>query len=457
MKLHVLRLLGVGCVVVLLMAGCGRGSNRMRGGFAQATPAPVPTAVAHQTSVRPTVTIAGIIAPLQNVAISNSLTEFADQVYVNEGDHVHAGQVLAQLDTADLRAQLDAQLRTAASDEAKVSQARYTAKLNYGQNPQQVAQARQALSQAQHTLQLDTVTMQRDEQLFKQGYLQEQTYDQARTQATNDEASVRSAQAALNSAIVNQQVNGTPQQGLQVANIQSAQADAAAARAQAQQIRVQIAHATITSPVDGIVINRNLNPGEYPSGRTLFTIQELSHVYAELNASSTDVFRIRSGAPVQIRAGGDQSGHIYNGKIVAVLGQVQPGSTNFTVKAEVANPGNVLQAGIPVTGTIALPAAAGVGIPSTSFLDDTRSSVMLAQKGVAKLAQVREVASDGTTSIVTGLPQGARVISDGQLGLTDGQSLNGNASGAPRGRGRGNRRPGASPQPTSSGGDVSQQ
>ena len=439
MKLHVLRLLAVGCVVALLVAGCGRASNRMRGSFAQATPAPVPTALAHQTAVRPTVTIAGIVAPLQNVAISNSLTEFADQVFVNEGDHVHAGQVLAQLDTADLRAQLDAQLRTAASDEAKVAQARYTAKLNYGQNPQQVAQARQALAQAQHTLQLDTLTMQRDEQLFKQGYLQEQTYDQARTQVSNDQAAERSAQAALNSAIVNQQVNGTPQQGLQVANIQAAAADAASARAAAQQIRVQIAHATITSPVDGVVINRNLNPGEYPAGRTLFTVQQLSHVYAELNASSSDVFRIRSGAAVQIRAGGDQSGRIYNGKIVAVLGQVQPGSTNFTVKAEVANPGNVLQAGVPVTGTISLPAASGIGIPSTSFLDDTRSSVMIAQKGVAKLTPVREVASDGTTSIVTGLPPGARVISDGQLGLTDGQPLNGNASGSAKGRGRGSR------------------
>ena len=206
-----------------------------------------------------------------------------------------------------------------------------------------------------------------------------------------------------------------------------------------------IARATIVSPVDGIIINRNLNPGEYPNGRTLFTIQELSHVYAELNASSTDIFRIRNGAIVSLHAGGDQSGHVYTGKIVAVLGQVQPGSTNFTVKALVQNPGEVLQAGVPVTGTIALPSTAGIGIPVTAFLDDTRSSVMLAQKGVAKLAHVREIASDGTTSIVAGISQGTSVISDGQLGLTDGQSLGGprpSGSGAPRRK---------------RGGDVSQQ
>jgi HlyD family secretion protein len=437
MKAHSIRLLAAFFVLALLLGGCGRGSNRLRSGAGGApSPAPVPTAVAQRTAVHPTLSIAGIIAPLQNVAISSSLTEFADRVLVNEGDHVRAGQVLAVLDTADLRAQLDAQLRTVASDEAKISQARYTAQLNYGQSPQQVTQARQTLAQAQHTLALDTLTMQRDQQLLSQGFIQQQSFDQARTQVSNDEAAVRSAQAALASAITNEKVNGNPEQGLQSANVAAAQADAASARAQAQQIRVQIAHATITSPVDGVVVNRNFNPGEYPSGRTLFTIQQLSDVYAELNASSTDIFRIHDGAPVRIHAGGDQTGRTYDGKVVAVLGQVQPGSTNFTVKAQVKNPGDVLQAGVPVTATIDLPTTAGIGIPATSFLDDTRSSVMVAQKGVAKRVPVKELASDGTTSIVTGLPAGATVISDGQLGLTDGQSLGGRpqpgASGKPR-------------------------
>jgi hypothetical protein len=42
---------------------------------------------------------------------------------------------------------------------------------------------------------------------------------------------------------------------------------------------------------------------------------------------------------------------------------------------------------------------------------------------VAKTAQVKEIASDGTTSIVTGLKAGQHVVSNGQLGLSDGQSL----------------------------------
>jgi len=465
MKGHSLRLTAAAAVlVIILLAGCGRGSNRMRGGVgAPASAAPVPTAIAHPGTVHPTLVIAGIIAPLQNVAISSSLSEPADEVPVNEGDQVRAGQVIAVLDTADLRAQYESLIRTAASDDAKVEQAKFTATLNYGQAPQQVTQARQALMQAQHTLALDQLTLQRDDDLVKQGYLQQQTYDQQRTLVSNDQATVRSTQAALNSALTNQQVVGTPKSGLQAADVASAMADAASARAQARQTQVSIQHATIVSPVDGVIINRNLNPGEYPNGRTLFTIQELSHVYAELNASSTDIFRIRNGSPVDLHAGGDQTGRTYEGKIVAVLGQVAPGSTNFTVKALVANPGDVLQAGVPVTGTIDLPNTTGVAIPLTAYLDDTRSTIMIAQHGTAKLTHVRELANDGTNSIVTGIADGTRVIADGQLGLTDGQPLNASGGGHRRGSAGGPGGPpgaaseaspgerGASPAPSGSG------
>jgi multidrug efflux pump subunit AcrA (membrane-fusion protein) len=110
-----------------------------------------------------------------------------------------------------------------------------------------------------------------------------------------------------------------------------------------------------------------------------------------------------------------------------VLGQVTPGSTNFTVQVLLQNPGNKLQAGLPVSATINLPAVSGVGIPTTAFLDDTHTTVMVADDElvdvVAKTVKVREIGTDGTTSIVTGLKAGQTVVSNGQLGLADGQSI----------------------------------
>ncbi|MGP6158364.1 MAG: efflux RND transporter periplasmic adaptor subunit [Vulcanimicrobiaceae bacterium] len=420
-----------------VIAGCAQQQKHTR---TAASPNPVPTVAAHTTTVRASSSISGIIAPYQNVAITSSLSEPTDEVRVNEGDRVTAAEVIAVLDTADLRAQLaqadstvETDERTAESDDAKVEQTRYTATLNIGTGVNGVSTAAAALAQAQQTLRNDQANLVRDRSLVANGYIAQQALDQQATTVVNDEAAVRSAQANLQTATINRQVNGTQSSGLQAATVASAIADARAAhavvdqaRASVQQLQTQIAKATIVSPVDGVIVNRNLNPGEYPGSRTIFTIQQLDQVYAELNASSEDTFAIPVGAPVTLTVAGS-AGQTYKGNVVAVLGQVTPGSTNFTVKVLVQNPDQKLQSGLPVSATVALPAVRGIGIPTTAFLDDSHSSVMLADDElvdvVAKLAHVRELASDGTTSIVTGVKNGQAVIVNGQLGLADGQTL----------------------------------
>ena len=421
-----------------LLGGCnGGGAKRTR---TAPSPNPIPTVAAKQTAVHGTATISGVIAPFQNVAITSALSEPADSVSVLEGDHVRAGQVIAALDTADLRAELaqaqanvESDIRTAESDDAKVAQARFTGTLDIGQGGESVKSARAAVAATQVTLKNDTVNLERDRALLGNGYVAQQTFDQQQTLVNTDAASLRTAQANLQSAIINQQVNGTATAGLQAANVAAAIADANAARAavvqaraQVQQYQVAISKATIVSPVNGVVVNRNMNPGEYPGSRTIFTIQQLDKVYAMLNASSSDTFTIPVGAHVTLSVSGSGSRE-YTGSVVAVLGQVTPGSTNFTVEVIVQNPDGKLQSGLPVTANATLPTVSGVGIPTAAFLDDTHTTVMVADDElvdvVAKTAKVRELGSDGTTSIVSGLKAGQAVIANGQLGVTDGQSL----------------------------------
>jgi multidrug efflux pump subunit AcrA (membrane-fusion protein) len=389
----------VACVIAaLLLAACSHGARRGgRGGFgANATPAPVPTANAAEATVHPVLTISGIIAPYQNVMLSSNLAEPADEVPVNEGDHVSRGQLLARLDTADLEAEL-------AGDEANAVHTLYQGKLT-------ISQGADALRQAETTLHTDRLNLLRDQQLFKQGYLARQTLDAQLETVRNDEQAVSSdaSNVAANGTLVTE--------GLQSSAI-------AQARAEALQIRVSIEKATIYSPVDGTVVNRNLNPGEYPGSRTIFVVQQDNTVYAELNASSSDVFAITKGSPVTLGVPGN-AGHAYEGRVVGVLGQVDPGSTNFTVKVLVPRANGALVSGLPVTGTIALAPTSGIGIPTTSFLDDTHSTIFIVtNKGTAQQVKVVEVASDGTTSIVTGLAAGTKVISNGQLGITAGQQI----------------------------------
>jgi RND family efflux transporter MFP subunit len=425
-------------IAAALLGGCGQGAaKRTR---TAPSPNPIPTAAAKQTSVHAISSISGVIAPFQNVAITSSLSEPADSVNVLEGDHVRAGQVIAVLDTADLRAELaqavanvQSAIRTVESDDAKVAQSRFTQTLNIGQGSESVKSARASLVSAQVTLKNDTVNLDRDRALLGNGYVAQQTFDQQQTLVNTDASTLRTAQANLQSAVINDQVNGTTTTGLQAANVAAAVADANAARAAVEQARAQvlqyqvsIAKAKIVAPVDGIVVNRNMNPGEYPGSRTIFTIQQLDRVYAMLNASSADTFAIPVGAPVTLAVSGNSS-RIYTGKVSAVLGQVTPGSTNFTVEVIVGNPDGKLQSGLPVTATTTLPAVSGIGIPTAAFLDDSHTTVMVADDElvdvVAKTVKVRELGSDGTTSIVSGLKAGQAVIANGQLGVADGQSL----------------------------------
>ena len=440
LRFSVIRGLTFACSL-LCLCDCSHAA-KTRGRHAQATAAPVPVTEAKTASVQSHVTISGVIAPLQNVAITSALSEPVDSVQVLQGDHVTAGQVLAVLDTADLRAQLlqaqgtlDSSIQTAASNDEKVSESRYNAHLNISTAGNSVSIAGATLQQAQKTLQNDQRNLDRDRQLLTQGYVPQQTVDLQQTTVLNDEAAMRSAQASLLTAQTSSTVNGTNAQGLQAATVADVSASAKAAhaaieiaRGQIAQLQSQIAKATITSPVDGVVVNRNLNPGEYPGSRTLFTVQKLDHVYANLNASSADTFAIPVGASAVLAVSG-AGGRQYSSKVYAVLGQVTPGSTDFTVQTIVANPDGRLQAGLPVSATIALPQIHGIGIPTAAFLDDSHTTIMTVEDDddgsgtVAHQTGVRERTSDGTTSIVTGITAGTKVVSNGQLGLTNGQSL----------------------------------
>jgi multidrug efflux pump subunit AcrA (membrane-fusion protein) len=395
-------------LLVLALTGCGGAARHHRGAGAGAAQS-IPTATAAPATVKPTAQIAGIIAPYQNVSISSSLSEPTDVVNVIAGDQVHKGEVLAVLDTTDLVANYNADERNAASADARAVQTKYQAQLNLGQGTNNVDAARAAMNNAK-------LVYDQDNALYKSGYVSESTLESARAGYVQD-------QQTYNTAVLNAQVNGNSVQGLQAASVASAIADAQSAHAQADQIEAQIVRATIVSPVDGVVVNRNLNPGEYPGSRTVFTLQQLDPVYAELNASSSNVFTIQRGAPVSLAVSGAANA-TYHGRVNAVLGQVQPGSTNFTVEAIAANPGNRLQSGMAVTGTIQLPTVSGTGIPTAAFLDDSHKTIMIVDaNGDAKQQTVTELGSDGKTSIVTGIANGTRIVANGQLGIAAGQQV----------------------------------
>jgi multidrug efflux pump subunit AcrA (membrane-fusion protein) len=399
-------------------AGCARGNPPQQAGAATV----VPTVTAQQGTVTPRTSLPGIIAPLQNVGITSTLSEAADRVPVKEGDLVQRGQLLAQLDTADLRAQLAADIASIQTNQARQTQTYDQASLTISQSSNIVNQARAALRQWQQTLATDTLNLTRYAELVRNGYISQQQYDAQASAVKNDQEAVRAAQVTLQNDISQVRANGTTSTGLQGSQVQAAIATTQMTQAQADQIRVSIVKATIVSPIDGIVINRNLNPGEYPGTRQIFTLQETDRVYAVLNGSASAIAGMQAGNTV-IVAAATLPGRQFTGRVDGILNPINPGSTNFIVKVLLANAHELLRPGMPVSGVARLASVTGLRIPATAFLDTTNSTVQTVSNGLVHTAKVTMMAQDGQGAIVTGLAPGTAVISNGQLGLTDGQTV----------------------------------
>jgi multidrug resistance efflux pump len=355
--------------------------------------------------------IAGVIVPYRQAGVSADLTEPITEVDVQEGDRVHAGEVLARLLTDDLEAQLAAAERIVNEDRARYRQTAYQVYATNALDQSAIKSDQAALHQDEVNLAGADVDLKRYVSLANQGYLPQQTVDEQRTTVASDASAVTAARATLSQAIANAQANGAGNNaGEQLQELAADREAMNAAQASVAQLQREIARAVIVAPADGIVDAVNANPGEYPTSRELFTIEENATVYAVLPASTTQVMQIRNGAAAALTVPG--STRRDHGRVVAVLDQIQPGTTNFTVKVLVPNADGHLHAGMPVTGIVDLPPVSGVEIPMTAFVDDTHASVFTVDDGTVKTQKVSEVDDDGKNAIVTGLAAGSVVVKD---------------------------------------------
>jgi multidrug efflux pump subunit AcrA (membrane-fusion protein) len=357
--------------------------------------------------------------------VQSTLSEPADAVNVQEGDTIHKGEVLAVLDTADLQAQLRADQATANSNSATTTHDVYQGSLSIAQGSDTLRAAVAAVNQAKANIERDQAQLTRDQNLYNKGYVSLAQVQQDMATRRDDSATLENANAQVASAKSTVQANGTLNSGgLQESTVQQSQAQVDVAEAQADQVKVQIDKATIVSPIDGVVVNRNFNPGEYPGTRQIFTLQQVDPVYAVLHGSGTEVADIRPGVPAKILAADLGDNKTFSGNVVGVLNQINPGSTDFQVKVVVPNPFRRLRPGMAVVGDVPLPQMRGIVIPETAFTDDNHDAVVaVGSDGTLKTQSVAEIGGDGKTSIVTGLTSGTRVLQDGQQSVGDGEKV----------------------------------
>jgi multidrug resistance efflux pump len=229
------------------------------------------------------------------------------------------------------------QLRAAAAQLAKAES---------GATREDLAQAQTALAAAQRTLDAVQAIRESPQQL-------KAAADNAQAQLASLEAQLAQAEARLELV----------REGARGEQVQAAEAQLAQARAAAHQVEVQIAKATLTSPVDGVVLSRPVHVGEFVTpGAPLMTVGALDTVRLTIYVGETDIGRVRQGQQVDVTVD-SFPGRTFAGRVTFIAQEAEftprnvqtkdeRATTVFAVRVELPNPDRALKPGMPADAVI---------------------------------------------------------------------------------------------------------
>lgn len=367
----------------------------------------VETAVAKVQTVTDFVTAEGVLFPIQQASISTKITAPVRKFYVQRGDKVHRGELLAVLENKDLAAAVvsaqggydQAQATYASTTSSALPEEVQTANLN-------VVDTRTALASAQKLYDSE-------KKLYQQGAIARKQLDSTEVALT----AARSAYETTEKHLQNLQALGVSQQK------KAAQGQLESAHGQYLGATAQMGYTEIRSPMDGVVADRAVYPGDIaPAGTPLLIVMDTSKVVVRLHVPQQQAEQLKLGQAASLQVPGLQTS--IPAKVTVLSPALDPNSTTEEVWVEADNPGGELKPGTTVdVSIIARTIPNALAIPASAVLteSDGQTSVMVVKADSRAYSQkVKTGIQQGATiQIVSGIQSGQQVIVSGQYGLPD--------------------------------------
>ncbi len=322
-----------GVVVYRYLAGSG-------------TPPPYRTAAVERGAITASVSATGNLNAVIMVLVGSQVSGMIKELNADFNTVVRKGQVIARIDPAlfeaavnQARADVKAAQSTVLNQAAQVEQARTTvdnARAGYAEARAQTAKALVGVVDARRTLG-------RQAELFERGLVAAADRDSA--QSAHD-AAVAQHESALahEQALASAIRTAEAQRNVQDAALQTARDQVEQKQAALAQTQINLDHATIRSPVDGVVVNRAVDVGQTVAATlqapTLFTIaQDLTRMQVEASIDEADIGRIRAETPVTFTVDAFP-GQVFTGTVSQIrkAPQVAQNVVTYTVVVAVANP-----------------------------------------------------------------------------------------------------------------------
>lgn len=384
----------------LLTVACSKGEKEQEPVVA------VQIAPVEHGEIQQVLNVEAILFPKDQAALTPKVSAPVKAFYVNRGSHVHRGQLLAVLENRDLAA---AEVENKGAYEQ--AQAAYNIETSSAL-PEEWQKADYDLQAAKQAYEAEQKVYESRQALYKEGALPRKDFDQTAVAVIQAKAQYEIAQkhmAALEAA-------GKKDQ------IKSAKGQLSSAQGKYEGAAAQLSYSEIHSPIDGVVTERPLYPGEMAAaGSPLMVVMDISTVIAKAHVPQEAAASINRGDSATITASGDIK---IEGEVTVVSPALDANSTTVEIWVVAPNRKGVLRPGSTVNVQIDGHAEKNaVLIPAKALLKtpEGETVVMVAGKdGLAHQVGVETgIREDDRVQITKGLNGGENVIVRGAYGLPD--------------------------------------
>jgi HlyD family secretion protein len=359
---------------------------------------PSKLATIERGNIARSVVATGKIEPKAKVEVKSKASGIVKQIFVHYGDTVRQGQVLVELDKEELQAQ--------------VRESR--ANLLAAQSAQESAQAAFERNQVEAEgpdLPFVKASLARAQSLLKEGLISKSLVEDAE----------KAYQLALNKQMI-----ALRNLGVTRAEVAKARAQVAQAQALLERGEENLRNSTIVSPMDGLVLSRNVEVGDAVSSilvlgsqaTLIMTLGDVSDVYVLGKVDEADIGKVHFDQPARIVVESFKDKK-FEGKVTKIspLGIEKDNVTTFEVRVSIRNFSGELKANMSANAEIILEEKQNVLlVPESAVVYDKNRNCSLeipdpqAEKGRRKVAVKLGISNGVKTELASGLNEGQKVI-----------------------------------------------
>ncbi len=350
------------------------------------------------SDIAKSVVATGKVEPITKVELKSKASGIVEKLLVDVNAKVKKGDVLAVLDRQEIEAQVEAQRAQLLAAEANVKSAAANV-----QHDKVDAQA--------PDLPMYKSTLERNQEMMKDGLVSQQVLDNANRDYLSELNKQHVAQAQIN---------------VDAAKLSQAQAQVAQNEASLKQLEEQLSYTTLTSPMDGIVLSRDVELGDavssilvLGSGATkVMTLGDTKQVYVDGKVDEADIAAVYVGQPARIRIESFKD-RVFNGKVtrIAPLGVEKDNVTTFSVRVSIDNPNGEIKANMTANAEIInVEHKNALVVPEQAINYDPQRKAFVnvpdpkAKDGMRRVDVTAGISNGSKTEILAGLKSGDKVV-----------------------------------------------